>query len=281
MQLLVGLSMISLPALAEGITLIGAGFGRTGTSSTMEALEILGIEPVHHMTKVLYNFELPYWARVSRAANKVERQEALRAALTGYSAAIDFPSCAYYKDLIEMYPDAKVLLTTRSPESWYNSAWDTILLFKRYESPASPGFFDSWVPPGVWAFQTLTPPGWVATQFLKSVYFMFDDAETEEDYVNVFRAWEADVEATVPPERLLKFSVKEGWEPLADFLGKEVPDEPFPHANSKEEFVHLQRLAIVGYTLVAVEIGLIAGLLYLGCRRLCCGTTHAPKAKSR
>ena len=270
--------MVSLPALAQDVTLIGAGFGRTGTSSAMEALEILGVEPVHHMTKVLYGFEMPAWARVTFATNKVERQEALRAALAGYSATLDFPSCSYFKDLIEMYPDAKVLLTTRSPESWYKSAWDTILMPKRYNSPASPGFFDSWVPPGVWAFQTLTPLGWFATQFLNGAYFMFDDAKTKEDYLNVFRAWEAEVEASVPPERLLKFSVKEGWGPLARFLGKEVPDEPFPHVNSKEDFVHLQRLAMVGYTLVVIEIGLIAGLLKLGFHCLC-GKVQGPKTK--
>ena len=34
-----------------------------------------------------------------------------------------------------------------------------------------------------------------------------------------------------PKGQLLVYNVKESWEPLCKFLGKEVPNIPFPHKN--------------------------------------------------
>ena len=45
----------------------------------------------------------------------------------------------------------------------------------------------------------------------------------------------ADVKATVPPEKLLVFTVDQGWEPLCAFLGVPVPDTPFPNVNDRAE----------------------------------------------
>ena len=270
----------AVPPLVEGddgVKLIGAGFGRTGTSSTMQALELLDIGKVHHMIKVIEGGHSGLWADVADAEEGAERQSALRKALKGFAATVDFPSCSYYKELMRMYPDAKVLLTTRSPESWYKSAWATILFCKRYASPLAPGFFDeSWVGPGMWAFTKLTPMGWTFSRMINGAFFMFDGVNTEQEYIEVFRAWEAEVEATVPADRLLKFSVKDGWEPLAKFVGKPVPDVPFPHVNDKEEFQKNKKMiAAVGYAFAFAELGLLYLIFKFG-RRWICGS---PKAK--
>ena len=52
------------------------------------------------------------------------------------------------------------------------------------------------------------------------------------------------VRGLVPKERLLEWSVQDGWEPLCQFLGKEVPDEPFPHANTAAGFKAREKQAI-------------------------------------
>ena len=53
------------------------------------------------------------------------------------------------------------------------------------------------------------------------------------------------VQATVPPERLLVFNVKQGWAPLCEFLGKEVPDEPFPFVNETEDLNKARRVMVI------------------------------------
>ena len=41
--------------------------------------------------------------------------------------------------------------------------------------------------------------------------------------------------ATCPPGRLLEWSVADGWEPLCSALGVPVPDEAFPHLNTRQD----------------------------------------------
>jgi hypothetical protein len=102
----------------QGLVLIGAGFARTGTTSTMVALEQLGFGEVHHMKQVVQRWEFGLWGDIAHAETTEERRALLRKAMAGYRSSIDFPSSRWYKDLMALYPDAKVLLTTRSAESW-------------------------------------------------------------------------------------------------------------------------------------------------------------------
>ena len=54
-----------------------------------------------------------------------------------------------------------------------------------------------------------------------------------ENRVQYYEDWYAHVKRTVPKEQLLEFNVKQGWEPLCKFLGKPVPNKPFPRFNDK------------------------------------------------
>ena len=54
--------------------------------------------------------------------------------------------------------------------------------------------------------------------------------------IGVYDAHNAAVQAAFGAERLLTFNVAEGWGPLCDFLGVEVPDEDFPRTNTTDEF---------------------------------------------
>lgn len=163
------------------LLLFGASFGRTGTTSTRAALAQLGVGPTYHMEDVIENNLVGAWADIFDASTEKERHSLLREKLHGYEAAIDFPVCSFYKDLLVMYPDAKVLLTTRDPVSWANSAWDTIFLMKRF-SILSQDTFSSWRGPALWAFLNFTPKG---NDFKRMLANFFGSAKEKKEYVNL------------------------------------------------------------------------------------------------
>lgn len=101
---------------------IGAGFGRTGTMSLKAALEELGYAPCYHMTDLFENPEhVAPWEAATRE-EPVDWEELFE----GYRATVDWPGAACYKELMKAYPDAKVLLSVRGPEGWYESTKNTI-----------------------------------------------------------------------------------------------------------------------------------------------------------
>ncbi|HJW40481.1 MAG TPA: sulfotransferase, partial [Rhizomicrobium sp.] len=105
------------------LKVIGAGFGRTGTRSLKEALEMLGFGPCHHMVEVFMHPEqVPLWDRA--ALGEMKNWEEIFAA---YNSSCDWPSCSFYKELADFYPDAKVILTLRDPKSWFKSVSSTIM----------------------------------------------------------------------------------------------------------------------------------------------------------
>ena len=105
------------------LQVIGAGFGRTGTSSLKGALEDLGFAPCHHMVEVFGHPEqVPVWDAAARG-EKVDWD----ALFANYKASCDWPSCSFYKELADHYPQAKIILTLRDSKSWYKSIANTIL----------------------------------------------------------------------------------------------------------------------------------------------------------
>jgi len=196
------------------LKVISAGFGRTGTMSLKVALEQIGFGPCHHMIEVIHNGEgqVPLWN--DALAGKPD----YAAIYDGYNSAVDWPTAAFWQELADVYPDAKIVLSSRSAESWYASISETILAT-------------------VWAPETWPPQ---AVDWFKMVSKVlersFGDAKTKDELIAVFHAHEAAVKAAIPAERLLVHSAKDGWAPLCAFLGVPVPAEPYPRTNSKEEF---------------------------------------------
>ena len=198
-----------------GLQVIGAGFGRTGTLSLKLALERLGFSRCHHMQEVvLRSRQLDAWHALSRG----EPADWDRL-FEGYRASCDWPSAAYWEELYQHFPDSKVILTVRDEERWYRSAAETIY-------PASmriPRWLTRLVP-RMRKFREM-----VVATIWKGV---FDDRfEDEAHAIQVFRDNSARVKQVVPPERLLVFEAKDGWQPLCEFLGVPVPESPYPHAN--------------------------------------------------
>ena len=204
-----------------GLKVIGAGLGRTGTLTLKTALEQLGLGPCHHMVEVFANpGQMGFWRRA--AEGEVLDWEEI---FGTYVSSVDWPSAHFYKELADRYPDARVILSRRDPERWFESMSETILkAMQRMQAedsadPASPGRFAEFI--------------------IARNTFAYDFSK--ENVLAAFERHTAEVVRSIPPERLLVFEAAQGWEPLCAFLGVPVPQTPFPRTNSREEFWSHQR----------------------------------------
>jgi hypothetical protein len=199
------------------LDIIGPGFGRTGTSSLKTALEHLGFGPAHHMFEVRDNpANLPHWRALARG-----EQPGWDRVFDGYRSQVDWPGARYWRELAAYYPDAKIILTVRDPDEWYDSVEATIL-------------------------QLLAGRGHIANPHIAALvemaYQIVDVGEfggrlNDRDYaISVFNLRIAEVEAAFPKSRLLTYDVSEGWDPLCRFLGCDVPAISFPRLNSSRQF---------------------------------------------
>ncbi len=199
------------------LAVIGAGFGRTGTLSLREALQRLGLGPCYHMVEVVENpGHAEFWQRAVDG-EAVDWEELL----APYRSAVDWPACSFWAELAAHYPKAKVILTVRDPERWFESAWSTI--FPRIARPIAED--DE-------AGQRRTR---MQRQLIVEQTFA-GDIESRAHVQGVFRRHIETVKRQVPPERLLVYEVRDGWAPLCRFLGLPMPAGPFPHVNATEEF---------------------------------------------
>ncbi len=199
------------------LAVVGAGFGRTGTNSLKLALEKLGFGPCHHMFEVMeHASQLPFW----QAAAKGEMPD-WNAVFADYVSSVDWPSARYWREISNHFLTAKVVLSVRPEDAWFDSVQATIYPSMRDRHKREPGY-DRGVTD-------------MANEII--IKQTFDGRLDDRDHsVTVFRAHVAEVQATIDPARLLTFDVAEGWDPLCDFLGVAVPDTPFPHANSTADF---------------------------------------------
>jgi len=208
----------------KGLKIIGAGFGRTGTLSLKVALEELGFSPCYHMIEV---FERPADIAVWEMA-AMGKPINWKALFAGYQATVDWPACIFYKELMQVYPDAKVLLTVRNPENWYESAKSTIFQMRSRPSPISEQIRARM--PDLQQFERMIDA------ILRHRTFG-GNYEDKDHAIAIFEQHIAEVRQQVPPEKLLVYEVKEGWEPLCAFLGVEIPKgKPLPHLNDRDNF---------------------------------------------
>lgn len=259
------------------LEVIGAGFGRTGTSSLKAALEELGFDPCYK--DLFWHPEhVEFWEAAARGKS-VDWIELLG----GYRVATDWPACLFYEELMQSYPDAKVILTVRDPNRWYESIYNTLYLKQRIASSA--------------VFRCLRRLGlrqFNANTFLLSVLragelvglfrpgmarvaWFYDrliwensfdgNLEDRQHAMEVFERHNEEVKRRVPLERLLVYEIKEGWGPLCEFLGVEEPDKPFPHLNDTHTFRKVIRRRIT-FALAAPIAGVsLAGLALLRFRK--------------
>lgn len=197
------------------LRVIGFGVGRTGTFSMKLALELLGFGPCHHMEEVDIKSaeQIAMWK--AAASGQVDWEKAY----AGYTAAVDWPTAAFCRELAAAYPEAKFILTIRDPERWYASFSQTI--FPLIQPTAR------------------TPPELLP--FLEMVRAVirktgFQIPSTKEEILAAFHRHIETVTQIIPADRLLQFDVKEGWEPLCRYLGVAVPPSDFPRTNTTKDF---------------------------------------------
>ena len=236
---------------------IGAGFGRTGTSSLKVALEELGFGPCYHMSEVFKNSEHAEFWRAAWRGEPVPWDEVLGS----YEAAVDWPACTFYAELVERHPDAKVLLSVRDPEKWYQSTRNTIYKLGRI-STGSPLSRLSFALLSLLVFGTFkTGQGPMTEEIVWQGTF---DGKFEDKHraIEVFNRHNEEVRRRVPKEQLLIYEVKEGWGPLCEFLGVEAPDKPFPSLNDAAEMRRMilvvRILSVATPTALALVVGIAA-----------------------
>jgi hypothetical protein len=197
------------------LKVVGAGLGRTGTHSLKLALERLLGAPCYHMLEVFGHPEhIPVWhAAVNGEA--VDWSDLF----TAYGAAVDWPTAAFWRELMAAYPDAVVLLSTRDADGWWRSADDTIFQVIARDLPDDP----------VGNAQMRMIRDLLSKRFTPDLR---DPAAAKAAY----ERHNADVRAAVPGNRLVEWHPGDGWAPLCAALGVPEPDDEFPHVNTTAEF---------------------------------------------
>lgn len=199
------------------LKVIGAGFGRTGTFSLRTALEMLGFAPCYHMVEV---FSHAGHAEAWEAAARGENVD-WNWLIGRYQAAVDWPTAYFWRELWEMNPDAKIILTERPAEAWYKSFSDTILEFMQRGD------------------EGITEPLILAQRKMGRFLLnqsLFGNRFDKEHVIDVYKKSNEAVRRDVPKDKLLVFDAPAGWGPLCEFLGVPVPETPYPKTNTTEEF---------------------------------------------
>lgn len=195
------------------------GYSRTGTLSMHKAMTVLGYPNPYHFSSILDNvLDCDLWLQALNAKfhgkGPVPRKPFWDALLGHVGAVTDAPCILFARELLEAYPDAKVVLVEREIESWFaswmafcQSAYDPFIRYLGYLDPYFLGRIAA-----VGGAITVTEAGFARD--LDAVRVRSKDA---------YRHHYRDVREMVPRERLLEFELRQGWEPLCRFLGKEVP----------------------------------------------------------
>jgi hypothetical protein len=208
---------------------IGAGLPRTATTTQMVALEQLGFAPCYHMRDLLADLQtgLPLWESV--AAGDPDWDTIFGQA----RSTVDWPSARYYRELMDYYPDAKVLLSVRDGASWVRSMRETVWGV----------FHGDAVIHHVSDARAVLDPLWSRYIALmrrmtwdQHTGVLAGDTSTDEGLIAVMNRWNETVKRTVPADRLLVWFPTDGWEPLCNFLDVDVPGEPVPNLNDTASF---------------------------------------------
>ncbi len=231
---------------------IGAGFGRTGTTSLKAALEQLGYGPAYSLTEVFENPEHVGFWEAARRGEEVDWRQFFE----GYEIAVDWPACSFYEELMKAFPEARVILTVRDPKPWYESMHSTIYQLRKVTDGPLPvkAAFD---------LAGMFVPGVTGTARLADHLVWedtFDGLFEDRDYaMEVFERNNEAVCRCVPQERLLVFDVRDGWGPLCEFMGVEAPDRPFPHLNEMRQ-MRRRLLGLVALSSAAPVLTVAAGI---------------------
>ncbi|KAI1158589.1 hypothetical protein F5B18DRAFT_656491 [Nemania serpens] len=225
-----------------GLQVIVCSLPRTGTTSIKLALEQLGYPNVYHMsTFVDHPEDHKHWEYVIKA--KIAGQNIPRSVwdelFREYQAVVDAPSCYFAIDLAEAYPDAKVIILNRDGDKWYESFAKTVQkMIKRRESLR----LLEWVLRPCLPIQVSAI---IRIGNLLSKSGIGLGSYKKEECLRFFQKYYANCRVNIAAERYIEFKVQDGWSPLCEHIGVDVPGEhaangwvqaPFPQVNDTESF---------------------------------------------
>jgi hypothetical protein len=222
---------------------IGAGLPRTATTTQMLALDILGFGPCYHMRNLMADLDqTALWHRAVHG----EGEPIWDQVFDGFASTTDWPSAFFYRELIDVYPDAKVILSVRDAGSWERSMRDTVWAIYHSDNLLHHMSRARYLVDPQWRawVDLMTEMMWVGP------HAPFTGSYSDrEQLIAGYHRWNQEVQATVPAERLIVWDPAEGWEPLCEFLEVDVPSEPLPEVNDTQGFKDM----IVSGTLGALQ----------------------------
>ena len=198
--------------------IICVGIGKTGTTSISKALRHLGYT-VFDWEEQVFDFQ-DHWVDVFQNGAQLDVKRVYQHA----DGVVDAPGNFFWEEILEAYPDSKVILSEREEDSWLKSLGNQLQVF---EAVISRRFL-----------AVLSPTSRKQIFFLYShLTAILGSADPKSACVlrTRYRMHNHRVKSLVPSEKLLVYNVKQGWKPLCDFLGCEVPTVAFPHENVKGE----------------------------------------------
>ncbi|KGO57992.1 hypothetical protein PEX1_023020 [Penicillium expansum] len=225
------------PEQKQDLLVIGAGLPRTATSSLQAALEELNLTPCLHMAQII-----PHTSRqelliaTTHIKDTATRQKQLHTLVSGYAAVCDMPAIFFLSDLMDMYPDARVILTTRpNAETWAESCRESLgFFFTRWFAVL--GLL--WGTERLWYRLNMRILEWCRERF---------GAEEDIFSLGLYERYNEFVREVVRErgKELLEFKAENGWGPLCAFLGREVPGTDFPRVNERKTFAFIKRVLVL------------------------------------
>lgn len=202
---------------------IGAGFSRTGTTSLRAALDRLGYGPcLHGWDFAGHPALIRDWLHAYRNPQTTDWQ----ALLGPYDVTLEFPMAAMWRELAEAFPEAKVIVSVRDENAWYDSMAGSVFRIPLWLHPTARRVLrrvamktTSWLPPYPGMYEEIVYDG------------VFGGRLDREGAIEVYRRHTEEVVRDLPADRVLVWQPAQGWEPLCTFLGVPVPNEPFPRLN--------------------------------------------------
>ncbi len=207
--------------MVEGLHVVGAGLPRTGTRSLRAALERLLGGTCYHMSTLRERGYVDVSTFTAAARGSRVQWDGV---FDGCRSAVDFPASAFWRELAREYPRSLILLSERdSADAWWRSA-DATVFEKRRQIAAGLDTADQ------------VQRAWFAMTEALFTRTLGSDWDNPETAKTRYERWNSDVRASAPADRLLVWRPGDGWVRLCEALNLPVPDEPFPHLNTTDQF---------------------------------------------
>ncbi|MCJ1312654.1 hypothetical protein MMC25_006329 [Agyrium rufum] len=211
---------------------LSLGFSRTATLSMQEAFRILGYPDPYHYSSIFENvrdadmWQEAFYVKFRGKGNQQLDWRRHFDQLLGHCGAVtDAPAVLFWRELIEAYPDAKIILVERDEERWLPSF--SVLI---------EGVLN---PMGRYVFR-FTDPLWfgriinLGAAWIEAFCGSIDLPKAKTNAIPAYRVYYAAIRANVPKDRLLEYRLGSGWEPLCEHLGKSLPEVAFPRRNDAQ-----------------------------------------------